>query len=57
MKTSPAQLTPATRRLVAEVYGRLDYGALAPVYCYEGGNYLGRAVASTSAPGWRSVLL
>jgi hypothetical protein len=38
MKTSRTKLAPATRRLVAEVYTRLDYGALGPVYCYEGGD-------------------
>lgn len=38
MTTSRTKLTPATRRRVAEVYGRLDYGALGPVYCYEGGD-------------------
>ena len=38
MKTNRAKLAPATSRLVTEVYGRLDYGALAPVYCYEGGD-------------------
>ena len=43
MKTSRTKLTPATRRLVTEVYGRLDYGALGPVYCYEGGDEFWRA--------------
>jgi hypothetical protein len=43
MKTSRAKLATATRRLVTEVYGRLDYGALAPVYCYEGGDEFWRA--------------
>ena len=38
MKTSRTKLAPATRRLVTEVYHRLDYGALGPVYCYEGGD-------------------
>ena len=38
MKASRMKLSPATRRLVNEVYGRLDYGALGPVYCYEGGD-------------------
>jgi hypothetical protein len=38
MKTNRAKLAPATSRLVAEVYGRLDYGALGLVYCYEGGD-------------------
>lgn len=38
MKTNRAKLAPATRRLVTEVYDRLDYGALGPVYCYEGGD-------------------
>ena len=33
MKTNRTKLDPATRRLVAEVYGRLDYGALGPIYC------------------------
>lgn len=31
------------RRLVTEVYGRLDYGALGSVYCYEGGDEFWRA--------------
>ncbi len=43
MKTSRAKLAPATRRLVTEVYGSLDYGALGPVYCYEGGDEFWRA--------------
>ena len=43
MKTSLAKLAPATRRLVTEVYGNLDYGALGPVYCYEGGDEFWRA--------------
>ncbi|MGH7180903.1 MAG: hypothetical protein ACREJN_02880 [Nitrospiraceae bacterium] len=37
MKTGHTKLASVTRRLVTEVYGRLDYGALGPVYCYEGG--------------------
>jgi hypothetical protein len=32
------KLSSATRRLINEVYDRLDYGALGPVYCYEGGD-------------------
>jgi len=43
MKTRRTNLAPATRRLVSEVYGRLDYGALGPVYCYEGGDEFWRA--------------
>ena len=43
MKTSRTKLAPATRRLVTETYGRLDYGALGPVYCYEGGDEFWRA--------------
>lgn len=43
MKTSRTKLASATRRLVTEVYGRLDYGALGPVYCYEGGDEFWRA--------------
>ncbi|MEP6934073.1 MAG: hypothetical protein ABI988_09055 [Nitrospirota bacterium] len=43
MKTSHTKLAPATRRLVTEVYGRLDYDALGPVYCYEGGHEFWRA--------------
>ncbi|MEY4704569.1 MAG: hypothetical protein RL042_765 [Nitrospirota bacterium] len=43
MKTSRAKLAPATRRLVTEVYDRLDYDALGPVYCYEGGDEFWRA--------------
>jgi hypothetical protein len=43
MKTSRTKLAPATRRLVTEIYDRLDYGALGPVYCYEGGDEFWRA--------------
>jgi hypothetical protein len=43
MRTSRTKLAPMTRRLVAEVYGRLDYGALGQVYCYEGGEEFWRA--------------
>ena len=43
MKVSRMKLPPATRRLINEVYGRLDYGALGPVYCYEGGDEFWRA--------------
>ena len=43
MKTSRTKLAPTTRCLVSEVYGRLDYGALGPVYCYEGGDQFWRA--------------
>ena len=43
MKTSRTRLAPATRRLVTEVYGCLDYAALGPVYCYEGGDEFWRA--------------
>lgn len=43
MKTNPAKLDPATRRLVTEIYDRLDYGALGSVYCYEGGDEFWRA--------------
>jgi hypothetical protein len=43
MKTSRTKLAPATRRLVSEVFGRLDFGALGPVYCYEGGAAFWRA--------------
>lgn len=43
MKASRTKLASETRRLVAEVYGRLDYGALGPVYCYEGGDEFWRA--------------
>lgn len=43
MKTNRTKLAPATRRLVTEVYGRLDYGALGSVYCYEGGDEFWRA--------------
>lgn len=37
------KLTTVVRCLVAEVYGRLDYGALGSVYCYEGGDEFWRA--------------
>jgi hypothetical protein len=43
MKASYANLTSDTSRLVTEVYGRLDYGALGPVYCHEGGEEFWRA--------------
>ena len=43
MKRSRTKLAPATRCLVSEVYGCLDYGALGPVYCYEGGDEFWRA--------------
>ena len=43
MKENRTKLPPKTRHLVTEVYGRLDYGALGPVYCYEGGDEFWRA--------------
>ena len=43
MKASRTRLAPATRRLVTEVYGSLDYEALGAVYCYEGGDEFWRA--------------
>ena len=43
MKERRTKLPPKTRHLVTEVYGRLDYGALGPVYCYEGGDEFWRA--------------
>ncbi len=43
MNISRAKLAPTTSRLVTEVYDRLDYGALGPVYCYEGGDEFWRA--------------
>lgn len=43
MKASRTKLALATRRLVVEVYGRLDYGALGLVYCYEGGDEFWRS--------------
>lgn len=43
MKTSGTKLAPATRRLVTDVYGHLDYGALGPIYCHEGGDEFWRA--------------
>ena len=43
MKASRIKLTTGARRLVTEVYGRLDYGALGSVYCYEGGDEFWRA--------------
>jgi hypothetical protein len=43
MKTSRIMLRPATRHLITEVYKRLNYGALGPVYCYEGGEEFWRA--------------
>jgi len=38
MKPNRAKLATAPRRLVNEVYGNLDYEALGPVYCNDGGN-------------------
>ncbi len=43
MKGNRTKLASVTRRLVTEVYGRLDYEALGPVYCYEGGDEFWRA--------------
>lgn len=43
MNITRAKLAPATNRLVTDVYDRLDYGALGPVYCYEGGDEFWRA--------------
>jgi len=43
MMASRTKLGPATRRLVAQVYGSLDYDGLGPVYCYEGGDEFWRA--------------
>ena len=43
MKERRTKLPPATSRLITEVYGCLDYGALGPVYCYEGGDEFWRA--------------
>lgn len=43
MMASRTKLGPATRRLVAQVYGSLDYDVLGPVYCYEGGDEFWRA--------------
>ena len=40
---SRTRLTPATRRLVTEVYSRLDYDALGPIYCHEGGDEFWRS--------------
>lgn len=42
-KMHHVKLAPATRRLVTDVYNRLDYGALGPIYCYEGGDEFWRA--------------
>jgi len=42
-KMHRARLAPTTRRLITEVYGRLDYGVLGSVYCYEGGDEFWRA--------------
>ncbi|TKB67599.1 MAG: hypothetical protein E8D47_03300 [Nitrospira sp.] len=43
MKASRTKLALPTRRLVTEIFSRLDYGALGPVYCYEGGEEFWRA--------------
>jgi hypothetical protein len=43
MKKSRTKLASGTRRLMTDVYGRLDYDALGPVYCFEGGNEFWRA--------------
>lgn len=37
MKTSQTKLASTTRWLVTKVYSRLDYTALGPIYCHEGG--------------------
>lgn len=31
-------VSPQTRRILATLFGHLDYGRLGPVYCYEGGD-------------------
>jgi hypothetical protein len=38
MKENRTKLASVARHLVTEVYERLDYEALGPVYCYEGGD-------------------
>jgi len=43
MKTNHTKLASKTRRLVAGVFDRLDYGVLGPVYCHEGGDEFWRA--------------
>jgi hypothetical protein len=43
MMMSRTKLAPASSRLVTEIYDCLDYGALGPVYCYEGGDEFWRA--------------
>ena len=47
MKTSRATLASTTRCLVSEVYASLDYRALGPVYCHEGGEEFWRAKRSS----------
>ena len=34
----PPRLQPATRRTIAEIFAKLDYRALGPIYCHEGGD-------------------
>jgi hypothetical protein len=34
----PKRISAATRRAIAEAFNRLDYGRLASIYCYEGGD-------------------
>jgi hypothetical protein len=39
----PRSLNPETRRLIADIFRRLDYAALGPVYCDHGGEELWKA--------------
>jgi len=39
----PKRISVATRRTIAEVFDRLDYGRLASIYCYEGGHAFWKA--------------
>ena len=43
MKANRTKLAFPTRSLVTEIFSRLDYRALGPVYCYEGGEEFWRA--------------
>lgn len=39
----PRRISAGTRRAITGVFDRLDYGRLAPIYCYEGGNEFWRS--------------
>jgi len=68
--TRAARIRPSTRRVITSVFNRLDYGPLARVYCYEGGDefwkskrepcrrlgmLVGEALLKRLSPGGRSL--